>query len=87
LAAPLPEASAKAAGRAAAVPPPLVLGMSSAGLTRLGLAAGELRPHDVLMSWNDTQAQPNEIPWKLFAIEVLVVLLIVGAGCLVSALT
>ncbi len=39
------------------------------------------------MSWNDTHAQPREIPWKLFAIEVLVVLLIVGAGCLVSVLT
>jgi hypothetical protein len=39
------------------------------------------------MSWNDTQAQPREIPWKLFGFELLAVLLIVGAGCVVSALT
>jgi hypothetical protein len=52
-----------------------------------GLAARTVRAHDARMSWNDTKAQPREIPWKLFGFELLAVLLIVGAGCVVSALT
>jgi hypothetical protein len=35
----------------------------------------------------ETETQPKEIPWRLFAIELLVVLLITGAGWLVSVLT
>jgi hypothetical protein len=31
-------------------------------------------------------SQPREIPWLLFALEVVVVLLIVGGGVLLSAL-
>jgi hypothetical protein len=46
-------------------------------------------------SWNEERAPlyaepsapPKEIPWRLFAAEVLLVLFIVGAGCLVSTLT
>jgi hypothetical protein len=47
-----------------------------------------------MSSWNEERmtngpatSQPKEVPWRLFALEVFVVLLLVGAGCLVSALT
>jgi hypothetical protein len=39
------------------------------------------------MPVEESNAPPKDVPWLLFAVEVLVVLLIVGAGCLVSALT
>jgi hypothetical protein len=39
------------------------------------------------MSWNEARVEPREVPWRRFALEVFVVLVIVGFGCLVSALT
>ena len=39
------------------------------------------------MPSSKTETQPKEIPWGLFAIELLVVLLITGVGWFVSALT
>jgi hypothetical protein len=47
-----------------------------------------------MSSWNEERMArgreappPKEVPWRLFALEVFVVLLLVGAGCLVSSLT
>ena len=60
--------------------------MSSGRVTQVGLAVEPARLHHGPM-WNETQAQPKDVPWRLFAIEAFIVLLIVGTGCLVSALS
>jgi hypothetical protein len=63
---------------------------------RARLVRAAIASHDArVTSWNeeraplyaDPSAPPKEIPWRLFAAEVLLVLFIVGAGCLVSTLT